>query len=84
MSDAIFQRTGQRYTTGNEFAVGSPASGTSADFAAGTANIPFVFSMNLPRGGANGYDVETTRINSIIEEIFHGVEAMARFLVANP
>jgi hypothetical protein len=60
----------------------SPESGTPSDFAAGKLRIPVTYTIELPRGGATGYEVPESKLDGILEESFEGfleITKMPRF-----
>ena len=83
MAEAIYKSTGMRYQVGSEFNVVLPASGTSADYAAGHGKVPLVVTAFAPRGVDIGWDVAATRINAIVDEIFFGLEALGEYVKRN-
>lgn len=83
MAEAIYTSTGMRYQVGSEFNVVVPASGTSSDYAAGNGKVKLVSTIFAPRGINIGWDVAATRINTIVDEIFYGVEALGEYVKRN-
>lgn len=83
MAEAIYKSTGSRYQVGSEFNVVLPASGTSADYAAGHGKVPLVVTAFAPKGVEIGWDVAASRINSIVDEIFYGVAALGDYVKRN-
>lgn len=53
-----------------------PAAGGSDDYAFGMAKIPVVICMELPSGG-DGFNPPVDQIQSIVEESWVGIQAMA-------
>lgn len=75
-SSAIKKFSGTSYIVGGAAKTLYPASGGSDDYALAVAKIPVVICMELPSGG-NGFNPPTEKIQSIAEESWHGIRAMA-------
>ncbi|XP_065359655.1 carboxypeptidase B1-like [Calliphora vicina] len=73
---AIKKPSGTFYSVGGAANVLYPASGGSDDYALAMAKIPVVICMELPSGG-NGFDPPSDKIQSIVEESWLGIRAMA-------
>lgn len=81
---AIFEATGTKYRIGNTSKViKNLVGGSSADYAFGVLNIPFVFVMELPpgaggnsKGGNSGFDPPCHEIKRIVKESWIGIREM--------
>lgn len=74
---AMFKSSGANYTV-NQVTQFDPiytGSGGSDDYAYGVMKIPIVFTMELPKGGPNGFD--PYNISAIAAESWVGIKAMA-------
>lgn len=76
--DAMYRATGTNYTVGSSTNVLYAASGSSEDYAYGVAGIPIALTMELPSGGAIGFNPPERGIKSIVSESFIGISAMAK------
>lgn len=75
-SEAIEAATGTKYRIGNTSQViGNTVGGSSADYAFGVLQIPFVFVMELPAGG-RGFDPPCHEIKRIVKESWIGIREM--------
>jgi len=77
---AINAVAGNYYTLGPSGATLYLASGISTDYAAGIANVPIGFTIELPGGGPNGFDIPPARIEPVIAETFPGFRVYAEFI----
>jgi hypothetical protein len=77
---AINAVAGNYYTLGPSGSTLYLASGISVDYAAGVAGIPISFTIELPGGGRNGFDIEPERIVPVITETFPGLRVFAQFI----
>lgn len=84
MTDRIWRETGARYRTDSEANAAGFSSGTSADYALGQDQVPFVYTIYAPSGGNNGWDVPEDQIKRIVDEIFVGIRALAEYLETLP
>lgn len=53
------------------------ASGASDDYAFAVKKIPIAITMELPGGGAHGFDMPAHEIRSTVNETWIGIRAMA-------
>ncbi len=60
--------------------VSDTSSGTSRDWAAGAARIPFVYTAELRDTGAYGFVLPPAQIRPVGEETWAGAAALARFI----
>ncbi|KAL7048123.1 hypothetical protein ACKWTF_003225 [Chironomus riparius] len=75
-ADAIEQATGTKYTYGSVSNTLYIASGSSTDYAYGSAKIPIAICMELPGGGFFGFDLPASEIEKTVKESIIGVQAM--------
>lgn len=80
---AIMAVNGTDYTLGPSGETLYLSSGVSIDFAAGGANIPYSYTIELPGGGSGGFDIEAERIQQVLAETYPGFRAFAHFIVEN-
>lgn len=50
----------------------NPEHGTSSDYAYGAKNVPLAFTIKLPGGGENGYEVSEDQLDGILTETWFG------------
>lgn len=77
--EAIQEATGTKYRIGNTAKViKRTVGGSSADYAFGVLNIPYVIAMELPagRGGGNGFDPPCHDIKRLVKESWIGIREM--------
>lgn len=73
---AILEATGTNYRIGNTSRViKNTVGGSSADYAFGVLEIPFVIVMELPPGG-KGFDPPCQEIKRIVKESWIGIREM--------
>lgn len=84
MTDRIWRETGARYRSTSDANAAGFVSGTSADYALGQDQVPFVYTIYAPSAGNNGWDVPESQIIRIVNEIFVGVRALADYLETLP
>lgn len=79
---AIEEATGTKYRIGNTAKViKHTVGGSSADYAFGVLEIPYVIAMELPAGrGGNGFDPPCHDIKRIVKESWIGIRAMVASL----
>ncbi|KAJ6634660.1 Carboxypeptidase B [Pseudolycoriella hygida] len=79
-ASAIRKASGSQYTVGSSTNVLYAAAGGSDDYALGVEEIPISITMELPSGSGsdlNGFDPSPNKIQSIVEESWIGIKAMA-------
>lgn len=84
MTDAIWRLTGARYRATSESNAVGFISGTSGDYASGRDNIPLVYAIYTPRGPVNAWEIPESQINSIADEVFTGIVALASYIADLP
>lgn len=73
-------------TTGSNYLLGNAAidlylsSGISVDYAAGAAGIPYAYTIELPGGGTQGFDIPPSRIRGVVEETQPGLVELGRYI----
>lgn len=73
-------------TTGSDYLLGNAAidlylsSGISVDYAAGAAKIPYAYTIELPGGGSQGFDIPPSRILGVVKETQPGLVALGRYI----
>lgn len=70
-----------RYLLGNSAEVLYKSCGSSDDFAVVVGKIDFGYTLELPGGGDEGFDIEPERIREVVEETVPGLKEMGRFIV---
>lgn len=58
-----------------------PATGASDDFAVGARDVPLGYTIELPGGGIIGFDLPVSEIEPVVNEMFLGFQAYARYLI---
>lgn len=84
MVDSVWRNTGARYSVASESQAAGLMSGTSGDYASGRDNIPFSYTIYARSGGNNGWDVEESDINAVVDEIFYAIGALGHVVVDIP
>jgi murein tripeptide amidase MpaA len=79
-SDAIYATNGTRYKTGTSFEHLSLSSGVSKDYAVGVGKIDYSFTVELPGGGANGFDIPASRIPAVMTETFNAIIEFGKYI----
>lgn len=79
--NAILNHSGREYLVGNAAIVLYPAAGASDDYAYAMANARIAITMELPAGGANGFDPPPSDIEEYVEESWLGIIAMAEKVI---
>lgn len=59
------------------------ATGASDDYAAGVAEIPLVYTIELPGPGPglSGFDLPVSQIQPVVTEMFRGFRAYAQHVI---
>jgi len=81
--DAIQAATGKNYAVGNIAVLLGNAFGASDDHMAGTQRVDLVYTLELTRGGATGFDFPENQIGSLVRETFHGYRAIGLHIARN-
>lgn len=74
---AIYNINGTEYKLGNAAVTLYRSSGNSRDFATGVAGINMAFTIELPGGGSQGFDIPPQRIRAVVHETFIGFISIA-------
>lgn len=77
---AISAVNGTRYKIGSSFNILSPASGSSRDWVYGAAGINLAYTMELPPGGENRFDLPPEEILGVVTEMFEGVKVFHEYV----
>lgn len=78
---AVAERFNTAYRVGNGANLLSIASGTSKDWAFPQVRLPY--TLELPGGGNNGFDIEFDRIENVGLETVDGFIALADYVSEN-
>ncbi|KAJ8970944.1 hypothetical protein NQ317_008291 [Molorchus minor] len=73
-ADAVSAVNGTEYRVGSTANLLYYAAGTSIDWAKGVAGIDLAYTIELPGGGTYGWDIDASRIQSVVEETWEGFE----------
>lgn len=76
-ADAIKAYGGSKYTVGSSTQLLGEAAGASDDYAF-QAGFPISFTMELPRGGRNGFDPPASSVDRLVKETWVGIRAMGK------
>lgn len=79
---AIYNVDGTAYKLGNAATTLYRSSGNSRDFATGVAGIDMAFTIELPGGGSQGFDIPPQRIRGVVHETFIGFHSIAKSIKA--
>lgn len=82
-AEAIEAVSGTKYTTGSSANVLYFASGSSKDWFKGVAQVPLSYTIELPGGGNQGFDLPADRIQPVITETWSGIIAFYNYVIAN-
>nr|XP_022916572.1 zinc carboxypeptidase-like [Onthophagus taurus] len=74
IANAIYNVGGTRYTVGNAAYLLYPAAGASDDWMKSTI-APLSFTLELPGGGSQGFDLPASQISSVVKETWQGILA---------
>ncbi|KAK4877366.1 hypothetical protein RN001_009872 [Aquatica leii] len=77
---AIVQAGGDEYTIGSSTNVLYIASGGSDDWAKGAAGVQLAYTIELPGGGAQGFDPPPSLITPIVRETFPGIVVYGEYI----
>lgn len=77
-ANAIRNATGKNYVVGSTSNVLTEAAGRGDDYMLAIVKIPISMTMDLPGGGASGYDPPSKDILRLVKESSVGVFAMAK------
>lgn len=79
--NAVYKYSGRKYQVGNAAILLYPAAGASDDYAYALADARIAITMELPSGGANGFDPPPADIKEYVEESWVGIIAMAKKVI---
>lgn len=82
-ADAIEAVYGTRYVTGNSAALLYFAAGASDDWFKAIAGAPLSYTVELPGGGNQGFDLPASRIQPVVTETWPGIVAFYNHVVSN-
>lgn len=80
---AISSVYGTRYTVGSSATALYPAAGGSDDWAMAVGGVALSYTVELPAGGSNGFDLPPTQIQRICTETFAGIKAFHNHIETN-
>ncbi|XP_055704362.1 carboxypeptidase B-like [Phlebotomus papatasi] len=80
-AEALYNVRQTQYRVGNGAGILGISSGTSKDWTYSGPGIPLSYTLELPGGGSNGFDLPATAIEGVITETFAGLRAIAEFVV---
>lgn len=80
---AIYSVYGTEYTVANSAAALYPAAGASDDWMKGVAGIPLVYTIELPGGGSNGFDLPPDRLKEVCTETLEGIKIFQKHIQDN-
>ncbi|XP_060520849.1 uncharacterized protein LOC132698674 [Cylas formicarius] len=83
VSDAIAEVRGSSYVVGSTTNILYYAAGVTQDWAKGVAGVQLGYCIELPRGGAYGFNPPAAEIKGIVEETFEGIRVFHRYIQAN-
>jgi hypothetical protein len=72
---------GTSYTVGNSADLLYIASGASDDYAAAVGKAHLAYTLELPGGGSNGFDIQAYRIPAVVAETFPGIVFLINYIV---
>lgn len=81
--NAIQAQTGKVYAVGNIAQLLGNAFGASDDHMAGNQGVDLVYTLELTRGGATGFDFPEAQIGALVRETFHGFRAVGLHIGRN-
>ncbi|GJQ71036.1 hypothetical protein Trydic_g946 [Trypoxylus dichotomus] len=78
---AIEAVAGTQYTVGNSALLLYFAAGASDDWFKAIANAPLSYTVELPGGGSQGFDLPANRIQPVVTETWPGIVAFYEYVV---
>nr|XP_022916621.1 carboxypeptidase B-like [Onthophagus taurus] len=81
IADAIKSVKGTSYTVGNSAILLYPAAGCSDDWMKGAGGADLSYTLELPGGGSQGFDLPASRIYDVVIETFQGILAAYEYIV---
>ncbi|XP_059612595.1 carboxypeptidase B1-like [Phlebotomus argentipes] len=80
-AEALFGVNETPYRVGNGAGILGISSGTSKDWVYSGPGVPLSYTLELPRGGTQGFDPPATAIEGVVTETFAGLRAIAEFVI---
>ncbi|GJQ71038.1 hypothetical protein Trydic_g948 [Trypoxylus dichotomus] len=80
---AIYAVAGTEYVVGNSAALLYYAAGCSDDWFKGGANVSLSYTVELPGGGNQGFDLPADRIQPVVTETWPGIIAFYDYVINN-
>ncbi|XP_046998059.1 carboxypeptidase B-like [Schistocerca americana] len=74
---------GQNFTIGSSRNAMYPVSGNSDDWVKAVAGVPLSYTIELPAGGSQGFDLPESDIISIVKPFFESVRVFGQYIAAN-
>ncbi|XP_034246662.1 carboxypeptidase B-like [Thrips palmi] len=75
-NDAMIKAGSEKFEVQNSAGL-YPAAGASDDWSKGVADIPKAYTIELPPGGKNGFDMPANRIVGVVQSVFEGIKVFA-------
>ncbi|XP_022916582.2 carboxypeptidase B1 [Onthophagus taurus] len=82
IAGAIYDVSGTRFTVGNAAFLLYPAAGASDDWMKSII-APLSFTLELPGGGSQGFDLPPYRITEVVTETWQGILAAYKYISDN-
>lgn len=80
VNEAIKSVRGTSYQIGSSTNVLYAAAGGSDDWFMGVNGVPLTYTMELPGGGFQGFDLQEKKIKPIVRETFQGIKVFAKYI----
>nr|CAD7402556.1 unnamed protein product [Timema poppensis] len=77
-AEAIVKTGGPRFEVGSSSNVLSFGAGGADDFAKGRANIKYAYTVEMPGGGPNGFDLPATSLCLHLHSLYQGLRVMSQ------
>lgn len=71
---------GTKYEVGNSATIEYLTAGSSDDWAKGVAGIQLSYTIELPGGGKQGFDLPASEILNVVQEMFEGVKVWHNYI----
>ncbi|XP_044732975.1 carboxypeptidase B-like [Chrysoperla carnea] len=68
------------YEVGNSSRLLYPASGTSDDWFKGALGVKLSYTIELPGGGSEGFDLPQNEIHNVAEDVLNGMRVFAKYI----
>nr|CAD7258889.1 unnamed protein product [Timema shepardi] len=79
-AEAIVKTGGPRFEVGSSSNVLSFGAGGADDFAKGRANVKYAYTVEMPGGGPNGFDLPATSLCLHLHSLYQGLRVMVKAL----